>query len=184
MKTGSFGIDYIKKLEGFLSNWKIDVGRYAIGYGHNEQPGDRSWIHPPIDRNFADFILKKDLVKFEDMVNNAIKIPLTQKQFDILILWVYNTGRSKSTLYDLINQKASTKTITDWWKTHYITVTGENDPIRKAKLEEVLRKRRAEEAQLWEEESNKGGAAPGILKNLFFLAAAAAGAFFLYKKKS
>lgn len=205
MKTGTFGIDKIKFLESFVKYWTLDTGKYSIGYGHNEQPNDRNWIHEPIDREFADLILRKDLVKFEDIVNHAIKIPLSQKQFDILILWVYNTGRSKSTLYDLINKKASTKTITNWWKSHYITVNDVTNQKRKDQLEEGLRNRRKEEADLWEEEAKKlsqnntqpqpqqpqpqqpktteAPAAPTINKNLFFLVAAAVGSYFLFFKK-
>jgi GH24 family phage-related lysozyme (muramidase) len=187
MKAGTFAKDTIKNMEGFLPTWKRDVGLMAIGYGHNEQPNDRSWIHEPINKSFADLILDKDLVKFEDILNRAIKIPLTQKQFDILILWVYNTGRGQSTLYDLINKKADTKTITDWWKAHYITVTNEPNPVRKAALEKGLRKRRAEEADLWEAEAKRiasggGGAAPGNYKNLFFLAALVGGGYYAYKQ--
>lgn len=182
MKAGTFAKEEIKRMEGFLANWKRDVDKLAIGYGHNERSGDRSWIHEPITRSFADLILEKDLVIFEDILNKAIKIPLSQKQFDILILWVYNTGRSKSTLFDLINQKASTKTITDWWKSHYITAQ-ESNPVRKAQLEAGLRKRRAEEAKLWEEEANRlasgGGTSSG--GKLFFLALVAGG-YYLYRR--
>lgn len=187
MKAGTFAIETIKKMEGFLSTWKRDVDKLAIGYGHNERSGDRAWIHEPIDRNFADLILKKDLVLFEDILNKAIKIPLTQKQFDILLLWVYNTGRGQSTLYDLINKKADTKTITDWWKAHYITAQ-EPNPTRKAQLEAALRKRRKEEADLWEAEAKRiatgGGATPGSFKNFFFLAALVGGGYYLYRRKN
>ena len=160
MKTGAAGIEKLKFIEGFLASWKRDVNKLAIGYGHNEQPNDRNWIKEPITKAQAEVILKKDLEKFEAIINKAIKVPLSQLQYDALILWVYNTGRTESTLFDLINNKADLKTITDWWRTHYIT-TQEKDPVRAAKLKEVLIKRRAEEAEMFKEGASKS--------NIFFL---------------
>lgn len=173
MKTGAKGIEKIKFLEGFLSNWKIDVDKYAIGYGHNEQPGDRNRIKAPITKEQADQILKKDLEIFEAIINKAIKVNLTQDQFDALILWVYNTGRTQSNLFDLINKKADLKTISDWWKTHYIT-TKEKDPVRAEKLKQVLIKRRAEEAEMFVKGASNS--------KIFFLPLIALAVYFLIKK--
>jgi len=173
MKTGAAGIEKIKFLEGFLANWKRDVNKLAIGYGHNEQPNDRNFIKEPITKAQAEEILKKDLVQFEGIINNAIKVPLSQTQYDALILWVYNTGKTKSTLFDLINQKANIDAIVTWWKTHYIT-TDEKDPIRAAKLKEVLIKRRAEEAEMF-----KAGAGKS---NIFFLSIVLLAIYLIRKK--
>lgn len=174
MKTGSAAIERLKIIEGFLPKWKRDVELMAIGYGHNEQPKDREWIKEPITKEFAEQILKKDLEKFEAIINKVITVPLNQNQFDALILWVYNTGRTKSDLYDLINKKAPIKTITDWWKTHYITTT-EKDPKRAEQLKQVLIKRRAEEAELFSKP------APTTKSGLFFLIALVTG-IYLFKK--
>jgi lysozyme len=183
MRTGAAGIEKLKLIEGFIATWKRDVNKLAIGYGHNEQPNDRNFIREPITKAQAEEILKKDLVQFEAIINNAIKVPLSQIQYDALILWVYNTGRTKTTLFDLINQKANIDTIVNWWKTHYIT-TQEKDPVRAAKLVQVLIKRRAEEAEMFKEganSSNTAPAAPTGKSGLFFLIAIAA-AYYIYNK--
>ena len=173
MKTGPAAIEKLKFIEGFLPTWKRDVNKLAIGYGHNEQPNDRNWIKEPITKAQAEVILKKDLELFEGIINKAIKVPLSQLQYDALILWVYNTGKTKSTLFDLINAKADLKTITDWWRTHYIT-TQEKDPIRAEQLKKALIKRRAEEAEMFEKGTQKG--------NIFFLPLILL-AIYLIKKK-
>lgn len=138
MKTSQVGIDQLKKFEGFSPVWIPDVNNLSIGYGHNKLPNDN---FTKLTEAEASELLKKDLVKFENIINKAIKINLTQNQFDALIMFAYNTGRQSSTLYDLINQKADIESIIKWWNEHYITADGKVLP--------GLIKRRAYESALF-----------------------------------
>ena len=154
MKTSQTGIDSLKKFEGFSSTWIKDVNNVSIGYGHNKLPGDN---FTKITEAEASELLKKDLIKFEAIVNSAIKINLTQNQFDALVMFCYNTGRGKSTLYDLINQKADIETIVKWWNEHYISADGKTLP--------GLIKRRAYESALFASgqiDSTKNVFIPGV----------------------
>jgi lysozyme len=45
----------------------------------------------------ADMILSRDVRKFEERVNKAVKVPLNQAQFDALVSFVFNTGRLEDT---------------------------------------------------------------------------------------
>jgi lysozyme len=153
MNTSETGISALKKFEGFISTWTKDVNNLSIGYGHNKLPGDN---FTRLTESQASELLKKDLAKFEQIINDVIKIPINQNQFDALILFVYNTGKKKSDLYDLINNKSDIETIIQWWNQHYISANGEILP--------GLIKRRAYESALF------ASGAPGVTdqtKNVF-----------------
>tara|TARA_R110000868_G_scaffold492_4_gene3674 strand:- start:1035 stop:1553 length:519 start_codon:yes stop_codon:yes gene_type:complete len=138
MKTSETGINALKKFESFSPTWINDVGKLSIGYGHNKLPGDN---FTRLTESEASELLKKDLLKFEAIINKVITVPITQNQFDALILFVYNTGRRESDLYNLINSNADIETIVNWWNKHYITGGGEVLP--------GLIKRRAYESALF-----------------------------------
>jgi lysozyme len=154
MKTSQTGIDALKKFEGFTSTWVKDVNNVSIGYGHNKLPSDN---FTKLTEAEATELLKKDLIKFESIINRVIKIPLNQNQFDALVMFIYNTGRSESTLYDLINQKADIESIIKFWNEHYITADG--------KILPGLIKRRAYESALFAsniDDHTKNTFIPGI----------------------
>jgi lysozyme len=138
MQTSQTGIDALKKFEGFSPTWIKDVNNVSIGYGHNKLPNDN---FNRLTEAEATELLKKDLNKFEAIINRVIKVPLTQNQFDALIMFVYNTGRTETTLYNLINQKADIESIIKFWNEHYITADG--------KTLSGLIKRRAYESALF-----------------------------------
>jgi GH24 family phage-related lysozyme (muramidase) len=154
MKTSQSGIDAIKKFEGFTPTWVKDVNNVSIGYGHNKLSGDN---FTKLTEAEATELLKKDLIKFENIINRVIKIQLNQNQFDALVMFVYNTGRGESILYDLINQKADIESIIKFWNEHYITADGKVLP--------GLIKRRAYESALFASHTNdttKNTFIPGI----------------------
>lgn len=103
MKTSQKGIDLIKKFEGcVLKAYKCPAGVYTIGYGHtnNVRPDD------VITQQDAEDLLKLDLAKFEAAVNSAVKVSLTQEQFDALVSFTYNLGAGNlqsSTLLKKLN---------------------------------------------------------------------------------
>lgn len=104
MKTSQKGIDLIKKFEGCaLRAYKCPAGVYTIGYGHtnNVRPDD------VITQKEAEDLLKIDLVRFENAVNAAVRIALTQNRFDALVSFTYNVGINAlqtSTLLKKINK--------------------------------------------------------------------------------
>jgi lysozyme len=97
-------IDVIKKFEGLrLKAYKCPAGVYTIGYGHTENVCADS----EISELMADQILRKDLEKFEQAIND-LDLPLLQCEFDALVSFVFNVGIgnfNKSTLKKLLLQK-------------------------------------------------------------------------------
>lgn len=98
----------IKSFEGkMLKAYKDPVGIWTIGYGHTAAAG------PPapkagmvITDKMAESLLIKDLVKYENAVKSAVKVPMNENQFGALVSLCYNIGPgnfAKSTLVRKLN---------------------------------------------------------------------------------
>jgi lysozyme len=101
-------IELIKRAEGFSAQAYPDPGTggepYTIGYGHtgHVKLGD------VVDEAQADELLRADLQHAVDAVHELVAWPLSQKQFDALVDFVYNVGTgnfTNSTLLKMINQR-------------------------------------------------------------------------------
>ena len=105
MKISSTGVDLIKHFESCkLTAYQDSVGIWTIGWGHtgSVKKGD-IWT-----QGEADNILLNDLDKFEGYVNQYVKVPLTQNQFDALVSWTFNLGPGNlksSTMLTKLNEK-------------------------------------------------------------------------------
>lgn len=125
MVTDEKGIKFLINLEapnGFSSTWYADGNSKSIGFGHLFVPGVDNFDE--ITEEQAYQLLKQDLKIAEKKINDAIKIPMNQNQFNALVSFAYNTGRKSSDLYNLINKKATLETIGNWWTSHYLTSNG------------------------------------------------------------
>lgn len=97
MKISQKGIDLIEEFEGCeLDAYYDSTGVLTIGYGHTNNTASASEypVYPGehITMEEAQTILQADLVTYEDAVNNAVKVPLTQGEFDALVSFTYNLG--------------------------------------------------------------------------------------------
>lgn len=93
MKISNNGFNLIKSFEGCrLTAYKpVSTEKYyTIGYGHY---GPDVKAGMKITQSQADDLLKKDVEKFEDYVND-LKLYLNQNQFDALVSFAYNCGPS------------------------------------------------------------------------------------------
>src|SRR5687767_5253585 len=102
MRTGPAGLALLKEFEGLRTYaYRDPVGVLTIGYGSTGAHVKKGMI---ITTNEAEALLKKDLERFEKRVNDLVKVPLTQHQFDALVSWDFNTGAlDKSTLLKRLN---------------------------------------------------------------------------------
>jgi len=90
MKTSNAGVELIARFEGVRLNAYDDgVGVWTIGYGHTG-PDVRPGLTITMKR--ARELLRQDLAGAEAQVNQTIKRPLNQSQFDALVSLVFNTG--------------------------------------------------------------------------------------------
>lgn len=150
MKTSAKGIKLIKEHEGFVPYWYDDLtkplkewkgetpkGTLTIGYGHTQSPPR---IGQRITESQGEQFLKQDLRTAELKVMTAVKRPLSQNEFDALVSWAYNTGRSQSDLYKMVQAKSPK--LKNFWETKYITSKG-------IELKGLI-KRRKQEFQLYQ----------------------------------
>lgn len=76
--------------------YRDSVGVWTYGIGHTRAAGSpkpstmSKGVATTIDEVIA--VFKKDIIKYEDGVNKAVKIDLKQHEFDALVSFHYNTG--------------------------------------------------------------------------------------------
>jgi lysozyme len=140
MKTGIRGLGLIKKFEGCkLTAYLCPAGLVTIGYGNTfYKNGSKIKLGDKITQQQAEELLMDLLPQYEAIVNKNIKIDLTQYQFDALVSFAWNCGKSE-TLFRLVNSKS--KDLKQWWETHYTSGGG--------KVLQGLVNRRKAEAQLF-----------------------------------
>lgn len=123
---------------------------WTIGWGHTgpEVVKGLVWTQAQADAAF-----ENDLLKFEARVARLVKVPLTQGQYDALVLFDYNTGAlHSSTLLKLLNagDYAGAQAQFKRWN--------KND----GKVMRGLIRRRAAEAALWAGKSGAEAIAIGV----------------------
>ena len=90
MKISQDGINLIKSFEGLrLEPYHCSAGVLTIGYGST---GPHVKAGMSITESQAATLLAKDLQRFEAGVNELVKVPLTQGQFDALVSFAFNLG--------------------------------------------------------------------------------------------
>ena len=108
MKTSDDGVALIKLYEGCkLTAYRCPAGVWTIGYGHTTAAGEPTVVEGmKITAVEATNILKRDLKKFEQGVDESVTVPLSQNQFDALVSFAFNVGLGalrKSTLLRKLN---------------------------------------------------------------------------------
>lgn len=108
-QLSSAGIDLISNFEGLeLQAYYDQAGVCTIGYGTTIYPnGTPVQITDRCSVDDAKRYMHHDLNRFEKAVSTAVKVPLTQNQFDALVSLTYNIGAGafkNSTLLKLLNQ--------------------------------------------------------------------------------
>jgi lysozyme len=94
MEVSKAGMEFIASFEAvILHTYDDGFGFPTIGIGHLIKPGDGFNSKSKITREEAFALFKKDLKQYEDTVNSAIKVPMTQNQFDAMVSLCFNIGR-------------------------------------------------------------------------------------------
>ena len=99
-------IGIIKEFEGLsLTAYKDVVGIWTIGYGHTKTALEGMRITAA----GAELLLRSDLEWVEGVLNNSVKVPLNQDEYDALASLVYNIGGpafKRSTILRMLNNGA------------------------------------------------------------------------------
>tara|TARA_R100000742_G_C4276498_1_gene97633 strand:- start:982 stop:1410 length:429 start_codon:yes stop_codon:yes gene_type:complete len=119
MKLEQKGTELLKHFEGCeLTAYQDSVGVWTIGYGHTKGVYEGMTI----TQEEAEQMLLTELEEYESYIENMVAVPLTQNQFDALVVWVYNLGPTNfknSTLLKELNHgnyTAAGKEILRWNK--------------------------------------------------------------------
>lgn len=90
MKTSQSGLDFIQDVEGCKLFAYLDTGGvWTIGVGHTG-PEVVQGLTCTMEQAMA--WLAEDVREAEDAINKAVKVSLTQNQFDALVSFVFNVG--------------------------------------------------------------------------------------------
>ncbi len=151
MQLSENGFKIIKNFEGLcLTAYRDAAGVWTIGYGSTRyhdgkqvRPGDK--LASVIQ---ADALFRNTLGQYENAVNQSVKVPLTQNQFDALVSFIYNEGTGAletSTLLVKLNEKNYVEAAA-----HFLAWDEITDPKTGKKVVlETLVQRRKEESKLF-----------------------------------
>lgn len=111
METSNSGINLIKSFESLClkayPDPKTGGKPYTIGWGTTVYPSGMPVKATDVcTAAQAESYLKHDLARFEADVMKAVRVPLSQCQFDALVSFFYNLGYSKikySTMLKMLN---------------------------------------------------------------------------------
>lgn len=97
-------LELVKRFEGCkLKAYLCPANVWTIGYG-TTGPEIKEGLE--ISQDDAENYLRRDLVRFGEEVDAAVKVNITQSQFDALVSFVYNVGPGafrKSTMLRKLN---------------------------------------------------------------------------------
>lgn len=149
MKTSDNGIAFLKQQEGVRYKAYKLAGEqyYTIGVGHSYDPtinANTVWNDAQVNAT-----LKKDLEKFEKYVEQYVKIPLNQNQFDALVSYTFNRGKG-----GIIELSKNSKTPQEY-ADNIVKYWGKAE-----RYKDALIKRRQAERELFLKETNHVTAIP------------------------
>ena len=113
MKLSDAGKYALAVHEGIVPGpYQDSLGVWTYGIGHTAAAGDpdpikmRRGMPADLDAAIADAVTvyKRDVEAYAAAVDRAVKVPLTQHQFDALVSWHFNTGAAgKASLIRKLN---------------------------------------------------------------------------------
>ena len=103
MKISDEGLSLIKHFEGCeLKAYRCAANVLTIGYGSTKGVTEDM----EITQEGAEELLQEEMHEYEGYINDMVKVPLEQHQFDAMVSWVFNLGSgnlSSSTLLKKLN---------------------------------------------------------------------------------
>lgn len=103
MKISNEGLSLIKHFEGCeLKAYRCAANVLTIGYGSTKGVTEDM----EITQEGAEELLQEEMHEYEGYINDMVKVPLEQHQFDSMVSWVFNLGSGNlgsSTLLKKLN---------------------------------------------------------------------------------
>lgn len=109
MAISRSGLNFIKNWEGCkLEIYKCAAGKPTIGIGHVLAKGEAQKFKNGITVEQAEALFLADVKPCEDAIRQVVRTPLNQRQYDVLVSFVFNCGVhafKTSTLLKRINNR-------------------------------------------------------------------------------
>jgi lysozyme len=147
-KISNNGRQFIANFEGVeYAPYNDGYGKMTIGIGHLIKPGES--FGRLTDKEVSE-LFTKDIAIYEKAVNDSIKVPLTQNQFDALVSFGFNVGpawitgkhsQGQAEIVKMINRRAPRIEIYAHWVKHFNRSDGQ--------FSQGLQNRRQAEAKLF-----------------------------------
>lgn len=108
MNASARAYQLIREFEGLrLTSYRDPVGIWTVGFGttHGAHPDQT------ITEAQAETMLRQEVERLEPIISSAVKVPITQNQYDALISFAYNLGvanLTRSTLLLKLNKGDAT----------------------------------------------------------------------------
>ena len=107
MAIANSTLDFITKEEGARNKaYKDSKGLWTIGVGHLIKDDEKDLINATLTNDQVEDLLRSDLKWCSEAVENSVKVPLKQAQFDALYSLCFNIGATafkNSTVVKRIN---------------------------------------------------------------------------------
>jgi lysozyme len=101
-------LSFITKEEGLRNKaYKDSKGLWTIGVGHLIKADEKHLLTATLTDEQVEELLQSDLKWCQDAVDNHVKVPLTQNQYDALYSLCFNIGETnfrKSTVLRKVNE--------------------------------------------------------------------------------
>lgn len=148
MRTSTFGVKTIAGFEGTILHLYADVaGILTVCTGHVKMPGE-DWSS--VTREKCEATLARDLSRFEDAINQAVDVDISQPMFDAMMSLAFNIGTEgfrTSSVLRFINQSLYTEAASAFLLWRFAHVKQKDGTFRKLP---VLLGRRSAEAQIFQ----------------------------------
>lgn len=151
MKISDDGLKFIKREEGTrLKIYKDVCGYDTVGVGHllTEEEKASGVFNDGITEEQALELLRKDVGEAEKAINDLVKVPLTQEQYDALCSFCFNLGRAalrSSNLLKKLNAQDYAAVPAEFLKWN----KARNPSTKKLEVSKGLAARRQREAELF-----------------------------------
>ena len=115
MHISKEGLALIKKFEGcpqengLAVSYKCAANVWTIGYGSTKYDGKPVEGGMCITLKEAEELLLHEMKEYEGYINDLVKVPLHQYQFDSLVAWIFNLGPTNfnsSSLKKVLNESS------------------------------------------------------------------------------
>ncbi len=115
MKISIRGVAELADFEDLMLNPYLDSGGVkTVGIGSTSSDikdlASWSWTKEISIKEAIDIYIKS-LNKYENLVNNALKVKVSQNQYDALVSFVYNTGSVNNSVFRAVNSSASSDSV-------------------------------------------------------------------------